>query len=92
LRERERVGVTVRVRALVPVAVTEAEARFECVDVRVALRDTTVREAVAVMDDRLDRLTREIVAVAVLEALAPYVRLLVGVYDGCGQKQIGSFA
>ena len=69
----------------VGLAVTDGEAPLERVDVGVTLRDTTVREAEAVKDGSLDLLTNESVAVAVLEALAPTVRLRVGVKDGWGQ-------
>ena len=78
-----RVRVVVHVR--VGLAVTDGEAPLERVDVGVELRDTTVREAEAVKDGSLDLLTNESVAVAVLEALAPTVRLRVGVKDGWGQ-------
>ena len=39
--------------------------------------------------DAVTMAVRVLVAVVVPDALAPYDRLLVGVYDACGQKHIG---
>ena len=39
--------------------------------------------------DAVETAVRVLVLVAVPDALAPYVRLLVGVYETCGQKHMG---
>ena len=39
--------------------------------------------------DAVEAAVRVLVPVAVRDALAPYVRLLVGVYETCGQKHMG---
>lgn len=79
-------GAAPRYHCGAAIAVTDGEAPLERVDVGVVLRvQDAVRVAVAVQLGKADQLANDNVAVAVLEALAPAVRLLVGVYDGSGQ-------